>query len=498
LCPQEINYRFFTVICLTLLGDYTTAQREYRSIVQTSYSWDQMARSWWAYHMIDALKEDQTLRIPDEIADKAPFATLRRAIDCHDTLRRYAARIPTKKQGFIVYAWSPDSRRLLCGWGGIYGAMRRMIRDTAPGLFAGPFLKIIDIESGEGQCVTRNFGGFAAWSPDGKHIAFPDKAGNLCLVSPEGGQPRIVAQGNSPQWSRDSHRLYFRPRRESRQLYSIDIPNPDLEPVEVARSPGWFVPCEERGWMAFGAPTGVSLVDCVSGSILYHCSLPWPPSGWQLHCSPNGRELFFASWGSPIRAGPFVLDTEAKELYRVLDYPVDQMLWSPDGSKVAVAANCEVWIVDVDPNVPISRSLGHKVPGNDLLGYELAKLTLAVATDSLYPENYLERAMVYMSLGRYPEADSDLRQFEAVVTTDDHHIGYELFLCLKNCYANALHDAAALLVPYTERFMQRFPKEVPSYRALIVEMAQQHEQEGRTELANRWKARLESPQSLGD
>jgi hypothetical protein len=70
-----------------------------------------------------------------------------------------------------------------------------------------------------------------------------------------------------------------------------------------------------------------------------------------------------------------------------------------------------------------------------------------------------------------------------------------LFLCLKNCYANSLHDAAARLAPYAERFMERFPAEVPSYRDLIVKMTEQHEREGRTELAARWRAKLQAFES---
>ena len=106
--------------------------------------------------------------------------------------------------------------------------------------------------------------------------------------------------------------------------------------------------------------------------------------------------------------------------------------------------------------------------------------------------------MAYLSVGRYAEAESDLRQFDALVTSDDHHIGYELFFWLKECYANGLHEAAARLAPYAERFMERFPAEAPSFRSLIVEMVERHEREGRIELAGRWKERLQRLQSQGD
>lgn len=196
--------------------------------------------------------------------------------------------------------------------------------------------------------------------------------------------------------------------------------------------------------------------------------------------------------------GPIILDTETKEIYQVFDYPARQILWSPDGARVAVVAAAELWILDVDPHLPIRRRLGRRIPGGDLIGYELAKLDRAIAADPLYPENHLERAVACLSLGRYAEAESDLRQFDALVTSDDHHVGYELFLWLKECYGNGLREAADRLSPYAERFMERFPAEVPSFRSLIVEMVERHERDGRIELASRWKERLQRLESHGD
>jgi hypothetical protein len=367
-----------------------------------------------------------------------------------------------------------------------------------PGLFEGHAVKIVDVESGRSRLLTSNFGGFPAWSPDGRHIALTDRDGNLCLMAPEGGTARIVAQGRDMQWSHDSRHLYFRKASGSDGLYSIDIEDPHPAPVEMMHMPGSFVPCDERGWMAFGTPTGIRLVDIVSGSVRHHCRSPWPLPHWQLHRSPSGRELSFASMWSYFNIGPFILDTETKELYQVLDYPARQILWSPDGSKVAVVAAAELWMLDVDAHLPIHQRLGRKIPGGDLVGYELAKLDRAIAADPLYPENYLERAVAYLSVGRYAEAESDLRQFDTLVTSDDHHIGHALFWWLKECYANGLHEAAARLAPYAERFMERFPVEAPSFRSLIVEMVERHERDGRIELAGRWKERLQRLQSQGN
>ncbi|MCU0917919.1 MAG: protein kinase [Planctomycetes bacterium] len=500
LCPQEIGHRLATILCLLALEDYADAKQEYRRLVRTSPSWDQFVRTWLSGYVFHALRAGLTIRIPPERADQAPFAAIRKGIDGYNFLVRNAVQVPgMPKQGTLVFCWSPDSKRLLCSCCGPFGAMGRTVRDVVPGLFGRRFLlKAIDVESGKGQCVPVSQSGFPAWSPDGKHIAFRDKDNNICLISPEGGPTRIVARGARAQWSQDSQHLYFQTMPETGMLYCVDLRDPDPEPVEVMPSVGCFLPCEPQGWMALGWPTGIRLVDLASQSVLHRCPSPWPVGHWQLHRSPNGKELSFASWWSRILTGTYILDTETKELYEMLDHPACQILWSPDGSKIAIAANSEIWVLRADPNYPISRRLGRKVPGGDLFAHELAKLNRAIAADPSYPENYLERAVAYCTAGRYAEAEADLRQFEALVTKDDHHIGHELFSWLKDCYGNNLEDAAARLEPYAERFMERFPAEMPSCRPIMVAMIAQHERRGRTELATRWKARLQAVEPQGD
>ncbi|MBN1509248.1 MAG: protein kinase [Sedimentisphaerales bacterium] len=496
-CPQEMDYRCWIVVCLLAQEDYAGVKREYRLIVQTSPSWDQLARTWLAGYVFQALRTGLTFRIPAEMADQAPFPAIRRAIDCYSFLVRNAVQIPgMPRQGSVVFCWSPDSKRLLCGCCGLFGAVGRTIRDAVPGLFGGSSLKAIDVESGQGQRVPVSSWGLPAWSPDGKYIALSDKDRNLWLVSPDGSPTRIGARGERlVQWSQDSQHLYFQTAPATGVLCRLDLRDPDSKPVEVMPSVGSFLPCEQQGWMALGWPTGIRIVDLASRSIRHRCPSPWPVGHWQLHRSPSGKELSFASWWSYILTGTFILDTETGELYEMLDHPARQILWSPDGSKIAIVANAEIWILRADPNRLISQRLGRKVRGGDLFAHELAKLDRAIAADPQYPENYLERAVAYLSAGRDDEAESDLRQFDTVVTSDDHHIGYELFWWLKECYANGMHDGAALLAPYAEKLMERFPAEVPSYRNLIVEMVKQHEHEDRTELAARWRARLQTFES---
>jgi hypothetical protein len=200
--------------------------------------------------------------------------------------------------------------------------------------------------------------------------------------------------------------------------------------------------------------------------------------------------LFFASWWSGIDVGPLVLDIEQSRLYQVFDPPVDQLLWSPDGTKLAIGAARGIWVMEVDPNLPVSQRFGREIPDGDLRQWELDKLTDVIDAGSAYPEDYLERAVAYLSLDRYEEAHSDLTRFCDLVTSDDHHVGYELFWWLRQCIAHGLHRQAATLTPYAAELMNQFPTEVPSYANLIEEIISLNERDGKTDLADRWQARL--------
>ncbi len=100
--------------------------------------------------------------------------------------------------------WSPDSRLVAATGGGVFV----MSRDGEP-------RRRIDRRAGE-IC-----GGGAerpnerpAWSHDGRMLAFAywceaDQADELAVVGSDGTFPRVVAQGNSPQWSRDDTQIAF-------------------------------------------------------------------------------------------------------------------------------------------------------------------------------------------------------------------------------------------------------------------------------------------------
>jgi len=494
--PEEHQHRLRILTSLLALKDFSAVQREYRSIVQTSFKWDRNVRRLLAYQVFEMLEAGQTFEFPPDIANKAPFAEIRSVTDCYHTLTSKATRLALPRQGAVPYAWSPDDKQLLCGWAGTYGALQQTVTGAVPTVPDNMGLKLVDIESGEERAVANAHGGVPAWSPDGKYIAYPAPGKNLFVVPAQGGKPRKITSGQWPQWLRDSQHLYYSTNMSSGDIYSVDINDPYPKPQQLMKSYGSFVIREAEGWIARADATGPSMVDLSSGSLLYKCPSPWP-QGWNVRMSPDGRELCFASFYPHIDVGPFILDTRSRRLYRVLDFPVDYFARSHDGSRLAIGAKRGIWIMDIDPNLTTGEALGQLLPDNDIITCEIEKMSEAIAADPIYPEHYLRRALAYMSIAQYDKAESDLNQFDAAATGDDHHVGYEIFWWLRECYRDQLYERAELLEPHADRLMERFPADVPSYMDMVEEIITRMRHSENTMFADKWTTKLESPDNKG-
>jgi hypothetical protein len=147
--------------------------------------------------------------------------------------------------------------------------------------------------------------------------------------------------------------------------------------------------------------------------------------------------------------------------------------------------------MEVDPSLPICKIFGQKILNNNLINDLVQRESQEITADPLYPENYLERAMAYMSLGRKKDAESDLQQFDNLVTKNDHHIGYKLFIWIKKYYEDGLYEKAELLTPHAEKLMDRFPEDIPSYQKQIEQIIAWCEGNDRPEIAGRWRVKLQ-------
>jgi serine/threonine protein kinase len=491
--PQEYSHRFKVFRSFLELKDFDAAKKVHRSIVQTNPYWDLRFNRAAAIYLFDILIEGHSFTIPPNIAGQTPFAQMQRVAQCYQTLENKAKLLHAQQQrGYLLMDWSPDGKELLCGMHKHYGGITGEIRRSAPSIKSG--LKIINIESGQERHITSAFTLRAVWSPDGEYIAFTDPNRHICIAPANGGQLRRLISGIYPQWSKDSKHLYLKNKLENNwqgeDVCIINIDDPDLIPQKVIECPGCFAINEDENWIAYDKTTGIDIVDLSSGALLYEFHCPWPIDIWSLSLSPDGRELYFRTWWSSIIIGPIIFDTREKQLYRVLDYPVDQIFRSTDGTKLAVGTRPTAWIMEVDPNIPVCQFIGQKIPGNDLIADEIKRLSQEIATDPLWPKNYIRRAIAYTSIDQYRNAESDLQQFETL-TVNDNHLVYETFWWLRQCYKYELYKQAEFLFPCAERLMIHFPEAVSSYRDLIEECAEINAQNGKIKLAERWKAKLQ-------
>jgi hypothetical protein len=490
--PQEYGHRLQIFCSLLELKDFTAVKKEYRSIVQTNPYWELRFNQAAAIYVFDSLCEGRSFTIPFNITGQVPFAQMQRVAQCYQTLKNKAKLLfAQKNQGHLLMDWSPEGKELLCGKEIYYGGITGEIRRTVPSIKSG--LKIINIESGQERHITSPVRFRAVWSPDGEYVAFTEPNGPICIAPANGGKPRRLISGVYPQWSKDSQHLYFKNKLENNwqgeDVCIINIDDPDPVPEKLIECPGCFIVNEDENWIAYDISTGIDIVDLSSGVLLHEFRSPLPIDIWSLDLSPDGRELCFKTWFSSVMIGPIIFDTQKKQLYHVLDYPVDQIFRSPDGTKLAIGTRPTAWIMEVDPNIPICQAIGQKIPGNDLTSYEIERISQDIAADPIWPKNYIRRAIAYMSIDQYQNAESDLQQFETL-TVNDNHLGYEIFWWLRQCYKYELYKQTEFLIPHAEKLIERFPSDVPSYRDLIEEIVEINSENGRNELAEQWKTKL--------
>ncbi len=130
--------------------------------------------------------------------------------------------------------WSPDGR-----W--ICFATRMEHRRV---------LAKISVDGGAVRRITANLGINPTepdWSPDGKQIAFTSQAGKyfrICVVPAQGGDARILADGQDPAWAANSRTLIFNRMVGGRSVLSLlDVPTKQNKDVPLTigncSQPSW-------------------------------------------------------------------------------------------------------------------------------------------------------------------------------------------------------------------------------------------------------------------
>ena len=420
--PDEKMYHFHTFCALVALGHYEEAKTEYEAIIKSGLMEKWELHQLAAKYVSDTLNAGLSWHPPERRPEGASFLEMQESTEIYKQLAKKARRVVS--EGFHA-TWSPDGAELAYS-GGILG-------------FSG--IEVVNLEDGKTRLLTVP-GLDPAWSPDGEHIAFvrirqpmlltdfttereakrvPHEQREVWVIKADGTEePRFLARGSFPCWSRDSRRVFYHWQKDMK-LFSISTEE-GAKPTPIVWCPGYYpVVSPDEKYVAYGE-SNVSgerrIVDLSTKSVVARWPAPPGSSSPFLNWSPNGQEL---SVGSYSISGLWIYDVKTQKASRVLSGSFGLCSWSgPDISKFAIERvygnrHREIWVADLDPDVSTTKALG---PGRTLEQHcrELISLyNRRIKTEPDDMQNYLVRASFHICLGDKEKAFADVDKIADIV-----------------------------------------------------------------------------------
>jgi len=439
--PGRPVFQYHVFCALTALGDYEKADALFREITRRSPASRTEFQHWSMKYVFDTLAAGRSWHLPGREPAGAAFVSM---VESEETYQRLSAKGRRVLADGFSAGWSADGTKLVFSLG-VQG-------------YSG--VAVFDLATKETELLTVP-GTDPRWSPDGRYIAFArdnralrleDLASaeqrnqqrelgweEIWVMNSDGTEPRRLAAGRWPSWSRDATHVYYRSPYQSRvnnRLCSISVAGREAQPKRIAGLSSFYPsvsPDDQR--MATFAGDSVQIIDLASQVVLAE----WPAPRFAVHggttaWSPTGREICVASatiWSPTNRetyeAGdPTVEDTTGLWIYdldklpptRVLSGRITVASWALDAMKLVFSLGppyYEIWVADLDPNVPTVDSLG---PGQTLEQYHQEMVSLCtrrIEADPLDAYAYSGRAKQYDYLRNREAANADMRRWSALL-----------------------------------------------------------------------------------
>jgi len=421
LWPDKAVFQYHLFCVLTASGRYDEAATVFRRIVGSAPTARNEFGSWATKYVFDTLEAGRSWHPPDRTPTGAAFLPLVEAEEIYRDLSAKAHRVVAN--GFSA-EWSPDGRKLAFSLG-VHGYSGVALYD--------PATKETDLLIVPGKDPR--------WSPDGKSIAFvrdcqalrleeltateregQDRPWNdeeVWLMTSDGNEPRRLAQGGSPSWSRDGAQVYYHSRREN-MLCAISITPPDVELKRIMACSSKFPsvsPDEQQ--VAYLEYKSLTVKDLASQAVVAQWRVPfdtWGGPSW----SPTGQEVCVGAGSSAgDRTGLWIYPLDSEEPVKVLTSQIMVASWAPDGTKLVFALRppyFELWTADLDPALSTVKALG---PGQTLAEHwqDMLRLyTRRIETDPQDAYVYCDRAQYYDYLHNRANANADIRRWSAVMS----------------------------------------------------------------------------------
>ncbi|MBN1509905.1 MAG: protein kinase, partial [Sedimentisphaerales bacterium] len=363
LWPDKPVFQYHLFCARTASGEVNEAQEVFQKIIRSTPTARNEFWFWATKYVFDTLEAGRSWHPPGPEPAGAAFLPLMEAEETYRDLSVKARRILV---GGFGAQWSPDGKKLAFSLG-VQGYSGVALHDAAT---KETELLIVP-------------GKDPRWSPDGRYIAFVRdcqalrleeltaaerkdqerwlSAEEVWVMKSDGTEPRRLARGGWPSWSRDSAQVYYHSRQE-KTLCSISIASSNVEPKRIMACSSAFPsvsPDEQQ--VAYLENKSLKVKNLASQAVVAQWRVPfdtWVGPAW----SPTGKEVCLGVGGSVgDRTGLWIYPLDSNEPAKVLTSQIMAASWTPDGTKLVFALRppyFELWTADLDPALSAVKALG--------------------------------------------------------------------------------------------------------------------------------------------